>query len=290
MTGRVLCSLAMTESNDMKEIVVSTDTGGRVIATALALALATAGAACGGGNGTRIDASPADARPPSATDARRPTGPDAAPPNGESDEFNGSSLDESWNRIRDDLLGISVSGGELHLVAEEYSVWFEGEAGGALYKGVAGDFKATTSVKARKESDPSQCVGSEYQFGGVIAFNPNDTDRWNYVFVVVGDRGGYLSVETKSTINSSSDVEGPEWPSCDAELRLCRIGSSFHLYKRAIGATTWTKAIAYDRPDLPATLNVGPFAYAYTRSPDLRASFAHVAIEPAASVEDCTVD
>ena len=110
------------------------------------------------------------------------------------------------------------------------------------------------------------------------------------LFIVVGDRGGYLSVETKSTRNNSSDVSGPEWPSGDAELRLCRVGSKFHLYKRAIGASSWTEATSYDRPDLPETLNVGPFAYAYTKTPDLRASFARVSIEPVSSVEDCLAD
>jgi hypothetical protein len=269
-----------------------------------ALALATACAACGGSSNNRIDASPGDARPatdaapgapdaaPGAPDARPPTGPDASPPNGESDEFNGASLDESWNLTRPELLDISVSGGELHLVANQYSVWFDYEAGAALWKGVAGDFKATTSVKARKDSDPSQPVGRRFQFGGLIAYNPQSTDQHNYVFVVVGDRDGYLSVETKSTRNNDSDVSGPEWPSSDAELRLCRVGSRFTLYKRAIGATSWTEAVSYDRPDLPGTLNVGPFAYAFTRDPepDLRASFAFVNIEQVSSAADCARD
>jgi hypothetical protein len=288
----------MTETNNEVVITntrVSTRAGWGSIATGLALAAACA--ACGGGS-NRVDASPEDARPgpgipdaaPGTPDARPPTGPDAAPITPMSDEFNGASLDSSWNLIRGELLDISVSGGELHLVANQYSVWFELEVGAALWKGVAGDFKATTSVKARKESNPSEFVGAEYQFGGLIAYNPQTTDQHNYVFVVVGDRRYYLAVETKSTTNSSSRVDGPEWPSGDAELRLCRVGSKFYLYKRAIGATSWIEAASYDRPDLPETLNVGPFAYAYTREPDLRASFAYVSIEPVSSANDCTVD
>ena len=296
----------MTESNEaiITDIEISTGARsrsrsiGRRAATALALGAALA--ACGGSSNKPIDASPsADARPgpapadaaPGAPDATPPPqGPDAAPVNPMSDEFDGTSLDSSWNITRPELLDISVSGGELHLVAKEYSVWFDYEAGAALWKPISGSFKATTSVKARKESDPSQFVGREYQFGGVLAYNPASDTNHNYVFVVVGDRGGYLSVETKSTTNNSSDVSGPEWPSGDAELRLCRVGSKFHLYKRAIGATTWTEATSYDRPDLPSTLNVGPFAYAYTKTPDLRASFARVSIEPVSSVDDCSVD
>lgn len=300
-----------TDITDVTDIRVSTGAHWRPIA---ALAIGAALAACGGGNNTRIDASPvADARPspgapdaspgtsdaspgtpdasPGAPDANPSPGPDAAPPPGDlSDEFNGTSLNPSWNITRGELLDISVSGGELHLVANQYSVWFDYEAGAAVWKPVAGNFKATTSVKARKKSDPTQFVGPNYQFGGLLAYNPASTTNHNYVFVVVGDRGGYLSVETKSTRNNSSDVSGPEWPSGDAELRLCRVGSRFHLYKRAIGATSWTEAISYERTDLPATLNVGPFAYAYTSSPDLRASFARVLIEPISSLSGCTVD
>jgi hypothetical protein len=275
----------------------------RSIATTFALAACAAcgGSSCGGGSSSarQIDASPtpdappgtvADAAPGAPDATPEPKGPDAAPLNPISDEFNGDRLDSSWNITRGELLDISVSGGELHLVAKEYSVWFNHEAGAALWKPVAGNFKATTSVKARKESDPNQFVGREYQFGGVIAYNPASDTNHNYVFVVVGDRGGYLSVETKSTTNSTSDVSGPEWPSGDADLRLCRVGSKFYLYKREIGETSWTEAVSYDRPDLPETLNVGPFAYAYTSNPDLRASFAHVSIEPVSSVDDCSAD
>jgi hypothetical protein len=271
----------------------------RSIATALALAACAAcgGSSCGGGssNTRQIDASPTpgpaiDAAPGTPDATPEPKGPDASPISPMSDEFNGTSLDSSWNITRGELLDISVSGGELHLVAKVYSVWFDYEAGAALWKPVAGSFKITTSVKARKDSDPSQFVGREYQFGGVLAYDPASNTNHNYVFIVVGDRGGYLSVETKSTRNNSSDVSGPEWPSGDAELRLCRVGSKFHLYKRAIGETSWTEATSYDRPDLPQTLNVGPFAYAYTKTPDLRASFARVSIEPVSSVEDCSVD
>jgi hypothetical protein len=290
---------AITTNTKVSTGMAVTGARGRRIAATLTLA---ACAACGGSSSTKqIDASPApDSRPGPVIDAApgtpdatpEPKGPDAAPISPTSDEFNGSSLNSSWELTRPELLDISVSGGELHLVAKEYSVWFDYEAGAALWKPISGSFKATTSVKARKESDPTQFVGRRFQFGGLLAYNPASNTNHNYVFVVVGDRDGYLAVETKSTANNDSDVSGPEWPSGDAELRLCRVGSKFHLYKRAIGATSWTEAISYDRPDLPGTLNVGPFAYAYTRdpAPDLRASFARVSIEPVSSVDDCSVD
>jgi hypothetical protein len=289
---------AITTNTKVSTGMAVTGARGRRIAATLALATC---AACGGSSSTKqIDASPApDARPGTVIDAApgtpdaipEPKGPDAAPISPMSDEFNGGSLDSSWNRTRETLLDISVSGGELHLVPNAYSVWYHEEAGAALWKPISGSFKATTSVKARKQSDPSQPVGREFQFGGLLAYNPASDSNHNYVFVVVGDRGEYgLQVETKSTINSRSEVNAFNWPSGDAELRLCRVGSKFVLYMRNIGATSWTEAFSYDRTDLPSSLNVGPFAYAYTSDPDLRASFARVSIEPVSSADDCSVD
>lgn len=270
----------------------------RSIATILALAAGAAcgGTSCGGGSSStkQIDANPGpviDAAPGTPDATPEPKGPDAAPLNPTSDEFNGDSLDSSWNLTRGDLLDISVSGGELHLVPNKYSVWYHEEAGAALWKPLAGNFKITTSVKARSRTNPSQPVGREFQFGGLLAYDPASDSNHNYVFVVVGDRGEYgLQVETKSTIDSRSEVNAFNWPSGDAELRLCRVGSKFVTYMRAIGATSWTEAYSYERSDLPGTLNVGPFAYAYTSEPDLRASFAHVSIEPVSSADDCPVD
>ncbi len=216
--------------------------------------------------------------------------PDEAKTSGsDTDHFNGSRLSKSWKSLRTHLLDISVKGGELHLIAKRYSVWFNDEVGALLYKNVTGDFVATASVKARKASDTSKYVGPDYQFGGILANSPSGS-KHNYVFIVVGDRGGYLSVETKSTTNSRSNVQGPKWPTGDAEVRICRIGSTFRLYKRKPGASKWTAAVSYQRKDLPKTLQVGPFAYAYTGRPDLRASFDYVTIAPAKSAADCTAN
>jgi hypothetical protein len=287
------------DTTETRNIKLSTGLGWRSIATILALAAGAAcgGTSCGGGSSStkQVDANPSspviDAAPGTPDATPEPKGPDAAPLNPTSDEFNGTALDSSWNLTRGDLLDVSVSGGELHLVAKEYSVWYHEEAGAALWKPVSGNFKVTTSVKARRDSDPSQPVGLRFQFGGLLAYDPASDTNHNYVFIVVGNRDSYgLQVETKSTTNSRSEVNAFNWSSSDAELRLCRVGAKFVVYMRAIGATSWTEAFSYDRTDLPQTLNVGPFAYAYTDTPDLRASFAHVSIEPVASADDCPVD
>ena len=114
--------------------------------------------------------------------------------------------------------------------------------------------------------------------------------RENYVFIVVGDDGDGLSVETKTTENAESKYEGPAWDSADAELRLCRFGETFHLYKRHIATNeAWTLAKTFDRPDLPDALQVGVNIYT-DREPDLQIRYDNIAIESITSEADCQTD
>jgi hypothetical protein len=212
-----------------------------------------------------------------------------------SDEFDGDGVDDAWTIVNGDRFEHMLGGGELHLRPTTNTLWFDAEATGALlYKTVTGNFKLTTAVKARRASNPSQPVGpTDYQFGGIMARAPNAAQE-NYVFVVVGDRGPTIQTETKSTTNGASSVKGDDWPSGDAQLRLCRVGSMFHMYARPYDGGTWAIATQwgppYDRADLPETMQVGTIAYAWTNTPDLRASFDYVRFEPADSEADCTTD
>ncbi len=210
------------------------------------------------------------------------------------DEFTGSSLDPSWSIVNGNNFSYSVSNGALGLRPTTNTLWWMGDATGALvHKLVTGNFKITTAVRARRASKTSLAVGpTDYQFGGIMARAPNSTSQ-NYVFGVIGDRGN-LQVETKSTINNESQVNAKDWPSGDAQLRLCRVGSMIHVLSRPISGGSWAIAAPwgppYERPDLPQTLQVGPIAYTWTNSPDLRASFDYVRYAPVASAADCTVD
>jgi hypothetical protein len=109
------------------------------------------------------------------------------------------------------------------------------------------------------------------------------SDQENYVFVVVGFDVNDLSVETKTTVNDVSHFVGPPWPDADAELRICRLGADFRLYKRRIGALEWTAAATYERPDLPAELQVGLVVYTSVHPADVAGRFEAVEF---ASVED----
>lgn len=220
--------------------------------------------------------------------------PSADPvPAASSDAFDGDALDPRWTVLNGETTTIEVRDGALWMRPNEYTLWFHGDRGPAVVQLVEGDFKISTAVRARSARRPDQPVDSFFQFAGLIARDPaSDLDEVpeNYVFSVVGWRGEYLSAETKNTVNDLSMVDGPPWPSGDAEIRICRIGPRFQLYIREIGADAWQPAIEYSRPDLPDTLQVGAIAYTYTQTVDLLASFDHIDLAPVANARDCTAD
>jgi len=206
-----------------------------------------------------------------------------------SDTFDGATLDASWSVFNDAALDATVSGGALHLELTSAALWFQASQGTLVHKSITGDFRVTATVHARKTSAPAEPPDATIHLGGLMARDPaSDAGMENYVFIVVGFDENDVSVETKSTTNDTSDYIGPTWPSTEAELRLCRVGSSFHLYKRPVGGATWQEAIVYDRPDLPATLQVGPNAYSLT-TPDLTVDVDEVTFARVSTVADCTL-
>jgi hypothetical protein len=96
---------------------------------------------------------------------------------------------------------------------------------------VTGDFSLTTTAHARKASAPTLPPDSAIHLGGLMVRNPaSDSGSENYLLLAVGfAEQGHLAVETKTTVNSASVFGEVAWPSGDAELRLCRMGSQFSL-------------------------------------------------------------
>ena len=220
------------------------------------------------------------------------------PPDGGSDlddEFNGNAVDSAWTVLNAQMVASTVSGGVLRMTPNRNCVWFHADEGPGLVKLVTGDFKVTANVRARRASNPAMPAPGIFQFAGLIARDPaGSSGHENYVFTVMGERGGWLTNETKNTIQSSSDVHGPNEgrTNADAELRICRIGQVFRLYNRPPAGGSWKLESTYDRAGapLPQTLEVGPIAYTYTNSPDLVGEFDYVRFSPVTTVADCTTD
>jgi len=208
---------------------------------------------------------------------------------GLSDTFDGNLLGPEWLVYRPEVLDIAVGSGALSLTLTQQALWYNNSRGPLVYKLVSGDFKVTARVRAKKASNPQEAPANAVHLGGLMARDPAGEapgGAENYVFIVVGYDENDISVETKSTTNSVSQYVGPTWPSSDAELRLCRVGSTFRLYKRPISGGAFTLAQTYDRPDLPAQLQVGANIYSLN-TPDLQVSFDEIVFGKASSEADC---
>lgn len=191
--------------------------------------------------------------------------------------------------LHPEQVAISVQSGSLSLVPTT-SLWFNATEGPFVYKSVNGNFKATARVHVRSVASPSQPPAIQYRLAGIMARDPaSNSGPENYVFVVLGADDNDLSTEHKSTSASVSTYQGPTWSQGpDAELRLCRVGTVFSLLVRPVTGGAWQTLSSYPRGDLPASLQVGPVAYANQPTPDLRASFDEVTFADAQAAPDCS--
>lgn len=196
---------------------------------------------------------------------------------------------EGWQVINPQDVDIRTENGALIMTLTHRALWFMQQRGVLLYKPVSGDFRITADIHTAKSSDTSQPPGGKgsVQLGGVMARSDAGAQE-NYVFIVVGDDGDGLSVETKNTVNGLSKFDGPAWGSADAQLRLCRSGITLTAYTRhASTDEPWQQAASFDRPDLPADLQVGLNIYT-DAAPDLQVRYESIKIEMISSAQDCT--
>lgn len=206
------------------------------------------------------------------------------------DYFNGNTLDLQWSIINQDMFNLSVNNGRLtmtphsHCSSYPYCGWFNETSGPAIVKDITGDFIAQTLVRPRNLVNQRESVSGGYQFGGIIARDPNSSAE-NHIFTVVGFRQeigvNALANERKNTTNNVSSVVGPaleNQSTGDRELRLCRSGANFNLFIREIGQQNWDFVQTYNRA-LPTTLEVGPIAYTYGNTVSLVAEFDYFEIK-----------
>jgi hypothetical protein len=187
---------------------------------------------------------------------------------------------EDWQLINPQAVHVSIDGGALVMDLVGPALWFNADKGVLFYREVTGDFRATATVRTAKTSDPSQAPGQDgsVQLAGLMA--RTEVPAENSVFIVSGSIGASTGLETKTTQSSHSIYIQRGLPTGgDAELRLCRIGSTFLLWWRHVDSSEdWTHMSTLDRQDLPQTLQVG--ANIYTDGvPDITARFEHLEIE-----------
>ncbi len=229
-----------------------------------------------------------DAEPDLAVDAE----PDMAPFDGPArdDDFEQGPLGRFWQRLNPQLFDDEVRDGALWITPIGRGLWFDRSAGPLVHQTITGDFRVTARVRARRRSAPAEPPDQLVHIGGLMARDPQSPPE-NYVFVVVGRDVDDLSVETKTTVDGRSTFIGPPWPhGSDAELRICRLGFDFHMYKRPIEGGEWQLAESFLRDDLPPTLLVGMIAYTNSAEPDLTVGFEEISFTDVEGIGDCTAD
>ena len=188
---------------------------------------------------------------------------------------------EDWQLINPQAVHVSIDRGALVMDLVGSVIWFNGDKGVLFYREVTGDFRATATLRTAKSSDPSAPPGQDgsVQLAGLMA--RTEVPAENSVFIASGSIGQSTGLETKTTESSRSIyIQRGLSTGGDAELRLCRIGSTFLLWWRHVDTNeAWTHMSTLDRKDMPPTLQVG--ANIYTDGvPDIVARFEDLTIEP----------
>jgi hypothetical protein len=205
-----------------------------------------------------------------------------------SDAFAGPSLDPAW-RLHEaaEMLPPWIANGALHLQPTATGLaatWFQNEEAPALFKSITGDFTVTAIVSATATNGaPGAAPPISYRLAGLIARDPASLpgDR-NSVHVALGsgDAQTPLAVEDKTTDGSVSAFQFHPAPATTLELRLRRVGALFSMGFRSVGGGPFTDVASHLRPDLPATLDVGPMAYSNQAPAVLLARFDEVLFAP----------
>lgn len=209
----------------------------------------------------------------------------------EEEEVNEGEIDingTTWSLFNKDVFSVAVTDDGVTLDLEQNAIWYQGNQGGLLYQNITGDFTISATVMARRKSNDVLPPNCNVCLGGLMARNPDSGSGENYVHLVSGntpenDNDGIdeLGFEHKNTTNSVSPFEPITDGSSDHELQMVREGNDFSLYSRDIGATDWNLVITHNRPDLPATLQVGLNIYTASggSTADLRVIFEDIVVE-----------
>jgi hypothetical protein len=175
---------------------------------------------------------------------------------------------EGWMTRTKTLDVNKTSAGNLYLEPTT-SGWYADFYGAFLFKEVTGDFFATTRLKVTGKN--SELPTALWSLAGLMAREPRpnaNKDNWkpsgeNWLFFTTGiaEPAGQPVFETKSTVNSRSNLKLRPSKSGWVELGIARVRSAFVLLYRYDGETKWQIQERFHRRDLPRTLQVGVNAY-----------------------------
>ena len=185
-----------------------------------------------------------------------------------------------------------VTSGLLQLVPAPNQAWYATGNGPALFLPTqpTGDFVLATQINPHLVGDVNARPTADYNVCGLLARSVSDPLDW--VFAASG-RGGNanISIETKTTTNGATTIYESSTPAWQGEIRICRIGSTFRMYRRMNGDTGFVELPpAFNRSDLAGALAVGLAANGYTANPNVQCDYDWVRLASVSSLADCTAE
>jgi len=169
---------------------------------------------------------------------------------------------------------VYVESGKLQVALDKTFFWYAGGKGFLMYKEITGDFLVVADSYSTR-LNPSGGVPLDYQSGaGILARDPASAasamGNQHWLAVDRGANAGVLRVHGTWTRASGASTSLPaDVSSQDGKVAMCRIGEAFAIWSKEGG--TWVDRTSLLAPnlvdDLPATLQVGLFAYAGAEFP-----------------------
>jgi hypothetical protein len=216
-----------------------------------------------------------------------------------SDEFDDAGTTTDWALGPSDAFDAydvdTTTSGHLNVVLGQYTFWHDENQGFFLYKTVTGDFAVRVRTAIDSIDNPGTVPTGSFHAAGIMARDPASgmgTESW-----IMYDLGRQNAVTPRGTRaantavdDTSQQLTASTGDVTSGELVMCRLGDSFHLFRRLDGEATWTETNTFDR-DLPDDMQVGMAAHAgYAANPDLVATFDFARLTVPASLADCTAD
>jgi hypothetical protein len=207
-------------------------------------------------------------------------------------------------------------------------VWYSDSSGTMLYAYVSGDFMVETKVTANLRKDTTKRSDSRYTSAGLVVRDPTSTpDKMRWMVFNIGSQDGFFGTEVKTTRDGKSGfllnaITGNtslstwftnklEGSSNEAQLRICRIGSELRFLIKPTEDSVWqeieltdstvragSKApvsgvnnngpMRFQRPDLPAILQVGLMTNDIGNAGTGEGRFDYLRFQRIHNFEDCS--
>jgi hypothetical protein len=194
---------------------------------------------------------------------------------GDASTFQGASArwrwfheQNGWPTMLRRTARVDAQRGQLYL-EPALSGWFADFHAPLLYQTVSGDFDVTARVLASSAQHADSVPRALWSLVGLMARVPRavSPESWaprgeNWLFITTGtaEAPGVPVIETKSTVNSGSNLKLRPARAGWHELRIVRLRETFLLLSRAEGES-WRLRERVMRRDVPNTLQVGLIAY-----------------------------